>query len=90
MNETRIGREGNVQLEDYSFVLFVSLCYNLFCELDDGFKVRIMLVLGLSQTTSMVNCMTNAGCGAEGRGVKVPTFGANGFRESPMMYDSDG
>jgi hypothetical protein len=47
MNVTRIGREGNIQLEDYSLVLFVSLCYNLFCELDDRFKVRVMLVLGL-------------------------------------------
>jgi hypothetical protein len=52
--------------------------------------VRVMLVLGLSQTLSMVNCMTNAGCWAEGRGVKVPTFGANGFRGSAMVYDSDG
>ena len=64
MDVSRISREGNVQLEDYSLVLFVSLCYNLFCELDDGFKVRVMLVLRLSQTSSMVNCMTNAGCGA--------------------------
>jgi len=90
MNETRISREGNIQLEDYSLVLFVSLCYNLFCELDDGFKVRVMLILGLRQTSSMVNCMTNAGGGAEGKGVKVPTFGAKGFRKSAMMYDGDG
>jgi hypothetical protein len=34
--------------------------------------------------------MTNAGAGAEGREVKVPTFGANGFRESAMMYDGGG
>ena len=89
-NVTRIGREGNIQLEYYSLVLFVSLCYNLFCELDDGFKVRVMLVLRLSQTSSMVNCTTNAGCGAEGRGVKVQTFGAKGFRGSAIMYDGDG
>jgi hypothetical protein len=90
MNVTRIGREGNIQLEDHSLVLFVGLCYNLFCELDDGFKVRVMLILRLSQTSSMVNCMANAGCVAEGRGVKVPTFGANGFKGSAMMYDGDG
>jgi hypothetical protein len=84
--------EGNIQLEDYSLVLFVSLCYNLFCELDDGFEVRVMLVLRLSQTSesSMVNCKTNARCGVGGRGVRVPTFGAKGFRESAMMYDGDG
>jgi hypothetical protein len=91
MNVTRIGREGNIQFEDYSLVLFVSLCYNLFCELDDGFKVRVMLILRLRQTqSSMVNCMSNAGCGTESRGVKVPTFGAKGFRGSAMMYDGDG
>jgi hypothetical protein len=90
MDVTRIGREGNIQLEDYSLVLFVSLCYDLFCELDDGFKVRVMLIVLLSQTTSMVNCMTNAGCVGESRGVKVPTFGAKGFRGSAMMYDGDG
>jgi hypothetical protein len=90
MNVTRIGREGNIQLEDYSLVLFISLCYNLLCELDDGFKVRVMLFIRLSQTSSMVNCMTNTWCGAESRGVKVPTFGANGFRESAMMYDGGG
>ena len=90
MNMTRIGGEGNIQLENYSLVLFVSLCYNLFRELDDGFEVRVMLVLRLRQTSSMVNCMTNAGCGAESSGVKVPTFGAKGFRGSAMMYDGDG
>lgn len=89
MDVTRIGREGNIQLEDHSLVLFVSLCYDLFCELDDGFKVRVMLILRLSQTSSMVNCMTNTGCVGEGR-VKVPTFGAKGFRGSAMMYDGDG
>jgi hypothetical protein len=61
MSETQIGREGDIQLEDYSLVLFVRLCYNLFCELDDGFKVRVMFFLRLSQTSSMVNCMANAG-----------------------------
>ena len=50
MNVTRMGRERNIQLEDYSLVLFISLGHNLFCELDDGFKVRVMLVLSLSQT----------------------------------------
>ena len=90
MNETRIGRKGDIQLKDNSLVFFVSLCYNLFCELDDGFKVRVMVFLRLSQTSSMVNCMTNAGCDGEGREVKVPTFGAKGFRESAMMYDGDG
>lgn len=90
MNETRIGKEANVQLEDYSLVLFVSLCYNLFCELDDGFKVRVMLVLGLNETQSMVKCMTNAGSRGEGGGMKVPTFGAKGFKGSAMVYDGVG
>lgn len=90
MNVTRIDREGNIQLEDYSLVLFICPCYNLFCKLDDGFKVRVMLFLGLSQTSSMVNCMANVGRGTGGRGVKVPTFGANGFRGSAMMCDGNG
>jgi hypothetical protein len=88
--ETRIGREANIQLEDYSLVLFVGLCYNLFCELDDGFKVRVVLFVGLGQTQSMANCMTNAGRRGESKGVKVPTFGARGFKGSAMMYDGVG
>jgi hypothetical protein len=34
--------------------------------------------------------MTNAGCRGEGEGVKVPTFGAKGFKRSAMMYDGVG
>jgi len=62
---TRIGEEGNVQLEDYGLILFISLRYNLFCELDDRFKMGVMLFLRLSQT-SMVNCK-KVGAGAEER-----------------------
>jgi hypothetical protein len=92
MHVTRIGEEGNVQLEDYGLVLFISLRYNLFCELDDRFKVGVMIFLRLRQTSTMVNCKM---VGAEGRGAKekekAPTFGAKGFRlESAMKYDGDG
>lgn len=55
LNVTRIGGEGHVQLEDYGLVLFIGLRHDLFCELDDGFKVGIMLILRLRQL-SVVHC----------------------------------
>lgn len=60
MKVTRIGREGHVQLEDHGLVLFVSLCHNLLCESDDGFKVGVVLILRLRQL-STVNCNPDAG-----------------------------
>lgn len=57
-----IGSERHVQLENYGLILFISLRHDLFCELDDRFKVGIMLILGLRQL-SMSICITNAGCG---------------------------
>lgn len=52
-SKKRISGEGHVQLENYGLVLFISLCYDLFCELDDGFEVRIVVILRLSHKSQL-------------------------------------
>lgn len=68
LNVTGIGGEGHVQLEDYGLVLFIGLRHNLFCELDDGFKVGIMLILRLRQLSAVHCAGQDAGWGRGVRG----------------------
>jgi len=60
--QKRIGEEGHLPLEDYGLIFFISLCYDLFCELGDRFEVGIMSILRLRQVIK-VKCMTDGWCG---------------------------
>jgi len=88
-----IGGEGHVQLENYGLILFISLCYDLFCELDDGFKVGIMFILRLSRVTK-VNCMTDGWVWQRviyrEKTRKKLTLGAKGFVLKSAMTDDGG